>query len=98
MPSSPQMPTVFYSRAEIYADDYLYGLSKDPWQFNNVVKDPAFTQVKENLRSDLLSWIEKVEGCQPVIRDKSYSIRAILARCVMAYPLRKNHGRLSADS
>ena len=44
-------------------------LKADPWQLNNVVADPAYAQVKEDLRGRLLDWIEKAEGCRPVITD-----------------------------
>ena len=53
--------------AEIYADDYLYDLKKDPWQLENVVSDPAYQKAKEDLRSRLLDWIARAEGSRPEI-------------------------------
>ena len=55
--------------ADRYADDFLYDMEKDPYQLNNVVADPAYVQVKEELRERLLDWIEKAEGKRPEITD-----------------------------
>ena len=52
-----------------YADDFLYDMEKDPHQLNNVVADPAYVQVKEELRERLLSWIERAEGTRPEITN-----------------------------
>ncbi len=56
--------------SDFYADDYLYDLKKDPWQLNNIVENPDYQAVKEDLRSRLLNWIEKAEEYRPVIADK----------------------------
>lgn len=53
--------------AEAYADDFLYDMEKDPYQLNNVVADPAYAQVKAELRARLLDWIWRAEGTRPVI-------------------------------
>ena len=55
--------------ASRYSDDFLYDMEKDPHQLNNVVADPAYLQVKEELRSRLLDWIERAEGTRPAITD-----------------------------
>lgn len=55
--------------ADVYADDFLYDMRRDPHQLNNVVADPAYAQVKESLRERLLDWIERAEGTRPVITD-----------------------------
>ena len=52
-----------------YADDFLYDMERDPHQLNNVVADPAYAQVKEELRERLLDWIRRAEGVRPVIVD-----------------------------
>lgn len=56
--------------ADRYADDFLYDLERDPWQLNNVVADPAYAQVKAELRERLLDWIWRAEGVRPVILDQ----------------------------
>ena len=55
--------------ADRYADDFLYDMEKDPHQLNNVVADPAYVQVKEELRARLLDWIQRAEGTRPLITD-----------------------------
>ncbi len=55
--------------ADRYADDFLYDMEKDPHQLNNVVADPAYVQVKEELRERLLDWIQRAEGTRPLITD-----------------------------
>lgn len=52
-----------------YADDFLYDMEQDPHQLNNVVADPAYAQVKAELRECLLDWIWRAEGARPVITD-----------------------------
>ena len=44
-------------------------MERDPHQLNNPVADPAYVQVKEELRERLLDWIERAEGTRPVIID-----------------------------
>lgn len=44
-------------------------MEKDPHQLNNVVADPAYVQVKEELRERLLDWIQRAEGTRPLITD-----------------------------
>ena len=55
--------------ADVYADDFLYDMEKDPHQLNNVVADPAYVQVKEELRKRLLDWIQRAEGTRPLITE-----------------------------
>lgn len=55
--------------ADVYADDFLYDNEKDPFQLNNLVKNPEYAQIKQDLRGRLLDWIEKAEGSRPVITD-----------------------------
>ncbi len=52
-----------------YADDFLYDMEQDPHQLNNVVADPAYAQVKAELRERLLDWIWRAEGACPIITD-----------------------------
>ncbi len=55
--------------ADVYADDFLYDMEKDPWQLQNVVTDPAYAAVKAQLREKLLAWIEQAEAVRPDITD-----------------------------
>ena len=55
--------------SEVYADDFLYDIRVDPYQLNNVVADPAYAEIKADLRKRLLNWLERAEGAHPVITD-----------------------------
>ncbi len=55
--------------SDVYADDFLYDMQKDPWQLNNVVANPAYADVKAELRERLLNWIQHAEGTRPTITD-----------------------------
>ena len=55
--------------SDLYADDFLYDMEQDPHQLKNVVADPAYAQVKAELRERLLDWIWRAEGTRPVITD-----------------------------
>jgi len=47
----------------VYAegDWLLYDDLKDPYQLNNLVDDPAYAEVKEELRGELEAWLKKAE-------------------------------------
>ncbi len=55
--------------SDVYEDDFLYDLKADPWQLNNVVADPAYRQIKAEMRERLLAWIQQAEGYRPTITD-----------------------------
>lgn len=55
--------------SDVYADDFLYDMEKDPYQLTNVVADPAYHNVKMELRTILADWIEQAEGNRPTITD-----------------------------
>ena len=55
--------------SDVYADDFLYDMRVDPYQLNNVVADPAYAEIKADLRKRLLNWLEKAEGAHPTITD-----------------------------
>lgn len=55
--------------ADLYADDFMYDLKKDPHELNNIVHDPAYAEVKADLRKRLLDWIKEAENATPEIVD-----------------------------
>ncbi|MDD3336185.1 MAG: sulfatase-like hydrolase/transferase [Eubacteriales bacterium] len=55
--------------SDLYADDFLYDMTVDPYQLNNVVGEEAYRQVKKELRARLLNWIQREEHASPVIID-----------------------------
>ncbi len=58
-----------YGASAEYADDFLYDLTKDPNELNNLIHDESYRAVKEMLRARLLDQIEQAEHTRPVIRD-----------------------------
>ncbi|WP_288372078.1 sulfatase [uncultured Algoriphagus sp.] len=40
-------------------EEELYDVEKDPYQLNNLASDPSFASVKEEMRKELLAWMEK---------------------------------------
>ncbi len=55
--------------SNLYADDFLYDLEKDPYELTNLIHDPAYTEVKLDLRNRLLAWIKEAENATPEIVD-----------------------------
>ena len=55
--------------ADLYADDFLYDLEKDPIERVNLIRDPAYRAVKEELRARLKDWIWRAERATPEIVD-----------------------------
>ncbi|WP_439473404.1 sulfatase family protein [Algoriphagus formosus] len=40
-------------------EEELYDVEKDPYQLNNLARNPSFASVKEEMRKELLAWMEK---------------------------------------
>lgn len=57
--------------SDLYADDFLYDMTKDPYQLNNVVYEPEYDEIRLKLREKLLLWIRKAEGKEPKIVDRA---------------------------
>ena len=57
--------------AQVYADDFLYDLKADPDELNNLVGNHAYDAVRDDLRAQLLDWIEQAEGYRPQIVDQA---------------------------
>lgn len=58
-----------YPASDLYADDFLYDLKADPYELRNLIDDPAYADIKLDLRRRLLRWISQAENAQPVIVD-----------------------------
>lgn len=56
--------------AELYADDFLYDLRKDPNELNNLIQEESYREIKLALREKLAAWIERVEHIKPTIVDE----------------------------
>ena len=57
--------------AQVYAEDFLYDLKADPDELNNLVGNHAYDAVRDDLRAQLLDWIEQAEGYRPQIVDQA---------------------------
>lgn len=53
--------------SDYYEEDFFYDLKKDPYELENLVRDPAYAQIRKELSLQLLDEIEKAEGTRPVI-------------------------------
>ncbi|MEA3366187.1 MAG: arylsulfatase, partial [Candidatus Hydrogenedentes bacterium] len=40
--------------AEVYAEDFLYDVEADPHERNNLVRDPAFAGIRDEMKARLL--------------------------------------------
>ena len=53
--------------AKVYFENYLYDLKKDPNEKHNLVKDPRYRHVRQELKYLLLKQMELAEEEAPVI-------------------------------
>lgn len=69
----PQTPTMFAIRTDRYKYIYyngtwdineLYDLQADPYEMNNLVRDPAYQKTGMNLRTELFNWLGQTGGLQ----------------------------------
>ncbi len=51
-----------------YSDDCLYDMSKDPHQLTNLILDPEYDSIKDELRTKLKNWIKEVEDIDVIIQ------------------------------
>ncbi|HEY9048775.1 MAG TPA: sulfatase [Ohtaekwangia sp.] len=67
----PQTPTIFGVRTNRYKYIFnhgvwdineLYDLQNDPWEVNNLIRDPAYDSLAESLRNEMWTWLEKTHG------------------------------------
>lgn len=57
--------------SDVYVDDFLYDLTKDPHELDNLVHSSAYTEDKLKLRERLADWILKAESKEVRIEDNS---------------------------
>lgn len=53
--------------SDLYADDFLYDLRKDPLELNNLIDDPAYASVRDSMAALLKKQMEKAGEAVPVI-------------------------------
>ena len=48
----------------------LYDLQEDPMEMHNLIRDPAYSDISKQLRSDIFDWLEETDGMYiPLKRD-----------------------------
>lgn len=57
------------SFSERYAEDCLYDLLADPYEFRNLVHGEAYQEIKKDLRERLIHWMVKVGEAVPQIQE-----------------------------
>ncbi len=57
--------------SDVYVDDFLYDLEKDPFELTNLIYDKAYTRDKLVLRERLADWIVQAEHKEVRIEDDS---------------------------
>lgn len=78
----PMTPTVFGVRTNkfkyiryhgIWDRNELYNLSEDPDEMKNLIADPQYQEIAEQMAHDLYDWLEKTKGMQiPLKRTVKY--------------------------
>lgn len=73
----PQTPTVHAVRTDrykyiryhgIWDINELYDIQNDPWEMNNLIRDPAYAPVARSLRNALFEWLEATDGNRMFLR------------------------------
>ncbi len=78
----PQTPTTHGIRTEewkyihyhgIWDTDELYHISKDPDEMNNLINDPRYKELVDQLNKEMWDWLERTGGMQiPLRRDQGF--------------------------
>lgn len=55
------------SYSDVYYEDFLYDVQKDPYQKNNLIDNEEYTQIRDELKKKLINRIMEVEGKCPTI-------------------------------
>lgn len=67
----PQTPTQYAVRTDHYKFirtqgtwdiDQLYDIQKDPYEVNNLIRDPAYQETAKQLNAELWKWLEQTKG------------------------------------
>lgn len=53
--------------SDYYEEDFLYDLKKDPYELNNLVRDPAYKEIRSELAKQLIEEMVKAGERAPVI-------------------------------
>ena len=56
-----------HHKSKVYFENYLYDLQKDPNEKNNLIKDPRYAHVRQELKFLLLKQMQNAQEEAPVI-------------------------------
>jgi arylsulfatase A-like enzyme len=71
--SFPQTPTTFAVRSDRYKYIYyngvwdineLFDLEKDPYEMNNLIREPTYKKIGLQLKTELFKWLQETNGLQ----------------------------------
>jgi arylsulfatase A-like enzyme len=77
----PSTPTIFAVRTDEYKFIFnhglwgineLYNIQKDPFEMNNLIRDPNHKELAKNLRDEIWTWLENTDGEQIPIKRINY--------------------------
>ncbi len=60
-----------YADSDIYEDDFLYDLEKDPYELHNLIYDSGYEEVKKQMAEKLIYHMKLAKEKVPVIKHKN---------------------------
>jgi uncharacterized sulfatase len=54
--------------ANVYYEDYLYDMEKDPYQKKNLIKSPEYLRERTILKEMLINEMERADEKKPIIK------------------------------
>src|SRR5690606_24429507 len=69
----PSTPTIFAVRTDdfkfifnhgLWDINELYNIKEDPFEMNNLIRDPEYKETAKSLRDEIWTWLEDTEGAQ----------------------------------
>ncbi len=68
---APQKDGRMYADSDIYEDDFLYDLEKDPYELHNLIYDSGYEEVKKQMAEKLIYHMKLAKEKVPVIKHKN---------------------------
>jgi len=64
---APDKDGRIYASSDLYQEDFLYDLENDPYEKNNLINNPDYSDIRKDLRTLLLKHIKEIENKTPEI-------------------------------